>query len=260
MRWLVLAPLVALLAACGGSSSKGGDDAKSSPDDKAAVTAAIKEAATSTDPAACTRLETQRFIEQNALVQGSAALKRCREETPNAADNPHTTNVSNVKVQGDAASAQAAFEGGNLDGQAIDLRLVKQQGRWKLDHIDDFAKFDRKRFLAALSASLARPPSSQAPDTVKCIVGRIGALPDSGIQEIYVNGDASKLASVSGPCFVTVIRRELTSQSVPRALANCVVREIDKPPYTAIKRILQGADAEQLFQGIAQSCLKNQQA
>jgi hypothetical protein len=261
MRRLLLAPLVALLVACGGSSSKGGDDAKSSPGDKAAVTAAIKEAATSTDPATCTRLETQRFVEQNELVKGPAAVQRCREHAADTADNPHTTNVSGVKVAGDVATARAAFEGGNLDGQAIDLRLVKQQGRWKLDHIDDFAKFDRKRFLTALGASLARPPSSQAPDTVKCIVGRIGGLSDSDIQGIYVNGDAGTLASVSGPCFVTVIRRELSKQAaVPKALANCVVQAIDKPPYTAIKRILQGADADQLFEGIAQSCLKSQQA
>jgi hypothetical protein len=260
MRWLILAPLVAVLVACGGSGSKGDSGGKASAGESAAVTAAIKQAATSTDPAACTRLETQRFMEQNALVKGQNALKRCRAEAPDAADNPRTTNVSNVKVQGDVATAQAAFEGGNLDGQAIDLRLVKQQGRWKLDHIDDFAKFDRKRFLTALSASLARPPSSQAPDTVKCIVGRIGGLSDSDIQGIYVNGDAGKLASVSGPCFVTVIRRELASQSVPKALADCVVHAVDKPPYTAIKRILQGADADQMFEGIAQSCLKSQQA
>src|SRR5690242_128750 len=260
MRRLILAPLAALLVACGGSHSRGGDDAKSAPGDKAAVTAVIKEASTSTDPAVCTRLETQRFVEQDTLVTGKAAIQRCRDEAPNAADNPHTTNVSSVKVEGDRASAQAAFEGGNLDGQKIDLTLVKQQGRWKLDHIDEFSKFDRKRFLTALSTSLARPPSSQAPDTVKCIVGRIGGLTDSDIQGMYVNGDAGKLASVSGPCFVNVIQRELASQSVPKALADCVVHAIDTPPYTAIKRILQGASADQLFQGIAQSCLKSQQS
>jgi hypothetical protein len=260
MRRLPLVALVVLLAGCGGSGSKGDNGGKASEGESAAVTAAIKQAATTTDPAACTRLETQRFMEQNALVKGPAALKRCRQETPDAADNPHTTNVSNVKVQSDVATAQAAFEGGNLDGQAIDLRLVKQQGRWKLDHIDDFAKFDRERFLTALGASLARPPSSQSPDTVKCIVGRIGGLSDSDIQGIYVNGDAGKLASVSGPCFAKVVQRELESQSVPKALADCVVQAIDKPPYTAIKRILQGADAEQLFQSIAQSCLKSQQS
>jgi hypothetical protein len=257
----MLASLVAVLVACGGSGSNGGNGDQSSGDESAAVTAAIKEAATSTDPAACTRLETQRFMEQNALVKGPTAVQRCRQQAPDAADNPHTTDVSSVKVDGDVATAQAAFEGGNLDGQAIDLRLVKQQGRWKLDHIDDFAKFDRKRFLTSLTASLARPPSSQAPDTVKCIVGRLGGLSDSGIQGIYVNGDAGELAAVSGPCFVTVIRRELSKQaSVPKALADCVVHAIDKPPYTAIKRILQGADADQLFEGIAQSCLKSQQA
>jgi hypothetical protein len=260
MRWLVLAPLVALLMGCGGSGPKGGNEDKASGDESGAVSATIKEAAASTDPASCTRLETQRFMEQNALVKGKIAVQRCREQAPDAADNPHTTNVSGVKVEGDVAMAQAAFEGGNLDGQAIDLRLVKQQGRWKLDHIDDFAKFDRKRFLTALSSSLARPPSSQAPDTVKCIVGRLGGLSDSDIQGIYVNGDAGRLATVSGPCFVTVIRRALSRQSVPKALADCVVHAIDKPPYTAIRQILQGSDADQLFEGIAQSCLKSQQA
>jgi hypothetical protein len=261
MRWLALAPLVALLAGCGGSGSKDGNGGdKSSGGESAAVAAAIKEAATSTDPALCTRLETQRFVEQNELVKGQAAVQRCREHAADTADNPHTTNVSGVKVAGDVATARAAFEGGTLDGQAIDLRLVKEQGRWKLDHIDDFARFDRKRFLAALGASLKRPPSSQSPDTVNCIVGRIGGLSDSDIQGIYVNADAGKLAAVSGPCFVTVIRRALSRQAVPKALADCVVHAIDKPPYTAVRRILEGASADRLFAGIAQSCLKSRQA
>jgi hypothetical protein len=252
MRWLVLVPLVALLVACGGSGSKG------SGDDSAAVAAAVKQAAANTDPASCTRLETQRFMEQNELVKGKAALQRCREHAKDVAGNPRTTNVSGVKIDGSVARARAAFEGGDLDGQTIDLRLVKQQGHWKLDHIDDFAKFNRTRFLAALGSSLKRPPSSQAPETVTCIVSRIGGLSDAAIQGIYVNADAGRLAAASGPCFVTVIRDQLKRQGVPKALADCVVRAIDKPPYTAVRRILDGQDAAQLFQGIAQSCLKNQ--
>jgi hypothetical protein len=252
----MLTPLLALLVACGGSGSPG----KSSGDESAAVAATIKRAAGNTDPAACARLETQRFMEQNELTKGNAALQRCREHAKDVAGNPRTTTVSGIKVDGDAARARAAFEGGDLDGQALDLRLVKQQGGWKLDHIDDFAKFDRKRFLVALGASLKRPPTSQAPKTVDCIVGRIGGLSDAAIQGIYVNADSGRLAAASGPCFVVVIRDALQRQGVPKALTDCVVSAIDKPPYTAVRRILEGADADRLFQGIAQSCLKSRQA
>jgi|tagenome__1003787_1003787.scaffolds.fasta_scaffold20927684_2 hypothetical protein len=255
MRWLIVVPLVALLAACGGSGAKGG---QSSGDDGAAVAAAIRQAVTSTDPADCTRLQTQRFVDQSQLVKGAAALKRCRDDAKDPRGNPRTTTVSAIKIDGDVARARAAFEGGDLDGQAIDLRVVKHRDRWKLDHIEGFAKFDRKRFLAALGASLRRPPDSLPQGAVTCIVGRIGGLSDAAIESIYVNADSGRLAGVFGPCFGSVIRDGLRRQGIPRALTDCVVRAIDKPPYTAVRRILEGADADQLFQGIAQSCLKNQ--
>jgi outer membrane lipoprotein-sorting protein len=57
------------LAACG-----------SSGDETSKVEEAIETAATTTDPADCSKVQTQNFMEQTSQESGKAALKNCEEE------------------------------------------------------------------------------------------------------------------------------------------------------------------------------------
>jgi hypothetical protein len=163
--------------------------------------------------------------------------------------------VSKVQVAGNTAHAQAAFEGGNLDGQVVEMQAVKQAGRWKVDHIDSFVKFDRRRFLGAAHASFARPSQGLPPDAANCMVGRLDKLSDSEIQQVFLNADPARLATVFGHCIVIVVQRELAKQSVPKQLADCVVAKLDKPPYDALRKVFLGQAADQVLQGVAQDCI-----
>jgi hypothetical protein len=245
---LALAVAAVGLAGCGGSNRGSGESG--------AVAAAIKRASATTDPADCTRLETQRFLDQAELANGQAAVKSCRDDARDGSGNPRATNVSNVTVAGGTAHARAAFQGGDLDGQVLNLRLVKQDGRWKLDHMDSIAGFDRTRFLRATRSSLQRPPQALPQDAVGCIVGRFGALSDGELQTVFLQSDPSRVASITGPCFVSLLRRELAGQGIPKSVADCVVSQIDKPPYDTIRRLLLGADGTRLLEPIAKACVR----
>jgi len=240
---LVLAWLAGF-AACGGSE-----------DATAEIVAVIKRAVQSTDPADCTRLQTQRFLDQSELAKGKAAVKSCREDAKDTAGNPKSVAVSNVETSGDSAAARASFVGGDLDGQALNLRLIRDGEQWKLDHVDSFARFDRGRFLRASERALTRPPDALPKDTATCMVRRFGRLSDAAIQRVFVDADPGRVASLMGPCFVSLVRRELAKQPIPKAVADCVIAQIDKPPYELVKRVFLGQDAEAVLETAARACL-----
>jgi len=251
LRGLALAALTASVAACGG----GGSTQPSASDDEAEVVAVVKRVASTTDPADCTRLATQRFLEQNEIGNGKAAVESCQQDARDAAGNARSTTVSNVRIDGDTAQARAAFDGGDLDGQVVNLRVIKDRGRWRVDHVDSFASFDRKRFLHGVEESVRRPPQSMPAADAACIVGRLDKLSDLALQQLLVSGDNGRIATVAGPCIVNLLRRELVREGVSRSVADCVVGEVDRPPYDALRRVFDGADASQLFAEIAKTCV-----
>jgi hypothetical protein len=242
---IVLTGCCAALPACGGSEKETDE-----------IVALIKRASTSTDPADCTRLFTQRFLDQTEIPDGSAAVRSCRDDAADASGNPRSVAVSNVQVDGDTATARAAFEGGDLDGQAINLRVIKDGEQWKLDHLDSFSSFDRGRFLRAAERSFTRPPNTLPRQTARCMVRRFDTLSDRGLQDLFLDADAARLASLLGPCFVGTLRRELAKQPIPRRVADCVIGQIGKPPYDAIRRIFTGASAEAVFMDAVRVCLE----
>ena len=180
------------LVACGNNDGNSQDE-----DD---ITAAMEFAATSGDPAACTEAETQAFSEQNAGgATGEAAVKQCEAE---AADTPaDSIEVSNVEVDGDAATADGAVTGSIFDGQTLSVALVKENDKWKIDQLTGFAEFDRDAFTAAFAKELASDPETP-PKAADCVEQKFAQLSDQEVQDFFV-GKAEQQAEkeIFGPCF-----------------------------------------------------------
>jgi hypothetical protein len=138
-RRLVLACLLIAsafaLVACGSGN-----------DDESQVEEAIETSATSTDPADCKKLATQRFMEQTTQSEGAEAVETCEEEASND-EGADTATVSNVEVDGSNASADVALNGGGFDGQEVEVALVKEDDQWKLDEVAGFVKFDEAKVI-----------------------------------------------------------------------------------------------------------------
>ncbi|HEX4307620.1 MAG TPA: hypothetical protein VHZ54_16410, partial [Solirubrobacterales bacterium] len=135
------------LVACGGGSS-----------DEGKITEAIETAATTSDPSNCTELDTQRFDEQNSQQKGKAAVKACEKEAEQGEEQAKSANVSNVSVNGEKATAEVEFEGGSLNSQVLEVALVEEEGDWKLDQIEGFAKYDGKALGAAFQKEFEEEP------------------------------------------------------------------------------------------------------
>jgi hypothetical protein len=191
-RILALLALLAVAAltvsACGGSSSE----------DKIAKT--IEAGTTTDDPSNCTELETQRFVEQSTTKRGKAAVKACEAEAETDEEHAEGVNVSNISVDGSKATAEAEFEGGSLDSQALEFALVEEDGDWKLDYVEGFAKYDGKALGEAFQAKFEEEPGELDPEQAKCISGKIGELSQADAEKVIFGGSAEPIIELAQSC------------------------------------------------------------
>jgi hypothetical protein len=186
---LALVAVAALgLSACGGSG--GGEEDK--------VVEAIETAATTSDPGDCTKLQTQRFVEQNSDQKGTEALESCEEEAKEGKGVAKAAHVSNVSVNGSKATAEVELEGGSLGGQTLELALVEEGGKWKLDHIEGFAKYDGAALAKAFEKQLEEEELSKA--QVSCIVEAFAKASKAKAEELVLSGSPEPIVGLAMGC------------------------------------------------------------
>lgn len=185
---LVLAALT--LAACGGGGS-GAEDK---------ITETIETVATTSDPSNCTELETQAFVEQNTTAKGKEGLKACEAEAKAGEEVAKGANVSNVSVNGDKATAEVEFEGGPLGSQSLEVALAEEDGTWKLDQIEGFAKYDGKALGEAFEEQFESEPGELNDTQSKCISGKIADLPQAEAEEIFFGGSPELIIELAQSC------------------------------------------------------------
>lgn len=195
---LVLAALAAamVLAACGDDEDNG--DAGASAEEREIVDV-ITTSVTSTDPADCTRLQTQAFAEQANFETGEAAIRDCEEEAADTSDDPESVEVTNVAVDGTAATADVSFTGSVLDGSTVSVSLLEEGEQWKLDRLDDIPEFDGDAFRREFAAQL--PAEGDVPPQVSdCIVAAFEEASDEEIKSAFLSGDEQELIGLFGRC------------------------------------------------------------
>ncbi|HYH54795.1 MAG TPA: hypothetical protein VD761_11765 [Solirubrobacterales bacterium] len=185
---LALLALVFGLVACGGSDE--------SDEDK--IVNVIETSVTGSDPADCKELATQAFLEQTELEQGAEAVKSCEASAEDTSDDPDSVEVSEVEVDGAAATANVAFTGGGFDGQVISLSLVEEDGDWKLDELTGFAKFDQEKLASAFEEAFADEDGN--PQLVTCFGETIRGLSKAQAEEIVIGGSPRPIEEVAEGC------------------------------------------------------------
>jgi hypothetical protein len=178
------------LAACGGGGSSDEDQ----------ISDAITTSSTSTDASSCTKLETQRFVEQSEFDTGSAALKACKDE--DASDKADSVKVSNVQVDGENATANVALTGSTFDGQTVKISLVKDGDQWKLDHIDDFIKLDQDKLADAFEKGLSSGKSPLSSDQAACVASGFRNASADDVKTVILSGKQEALVPVLQRCGV----------------------------------------------------------
>jgi hypothetical protein len=186
-----LAFLLALaVGACGGGGGGGNEEDQ--------IAAAIQTAATTTSASNCTELETQRFLEQTEFRTGQAAIAECKRSDP--ANDADSVAVSNVSIDGETATADAAVKGSVFDGQTLVIALVKDGDQWKLDHVDDIKGFDGAQFARAFAAAVEAGNSTLTAEQTRCLTQKLAAAPSDTLKAAVLSGDGDKLAALISGC------------------------------------------------------------
>lgn len=188
-RRLALACLFALsglaLVACGSSESDVGQ-----------IEEAIETSATSTDPADCAKLSTQRFMEQTTQSKGSEAVKECEKQVSEEKGTEAAT-VSNVEVEGSKATADAAISGGSFEGQTMEVALVKEDDQWKLDELTRFAKFDKAKLIKAFEKTFADPSNEVNKRLASCLIEALEVGSQKEFEGLMLSGSAEGFEEIA---------------------------------------------------------------
>jgi ABC-type glycerol-3-phosphate transport system substrate-binding protein len=188
---LPLALLVAALglAACGGGSS-------SSSGDEASIETAIEEAATSTDPAACTEFQTKAFIE---VEDAEGGVAECEEIAKAGESVAESVDVSNVEIEGETATAEAAITGSALNGQTIEVEAAKEGGDWKLNAIVGLAKYDAEALGEGIEGRLSGA-EGVSPELAACVGESVSELSQEEAEEFVVEDRQEVLEEAAQEC------------------------------------------------------------
>ncbi len=194
---LLLLPLALLLllglAACGGGGESGGGE------DEAKIEAVIKESVTIDDPAKCTELMTQPFVEQTASAKGAEAIEQCEAEAKNGENDAKSVKVTEVEVDGETATAHTAFVGGGFNGQTLLVALVKEGGQWKLDQIEEFVELDKEALAKVFEEQLEG--TGQVPAAViACIAGKLREASQEELEVLLFGGSTQGFVELAKSC------------------------------------------------------------
>lgn len=107
----------------------GGGEEKTEED---RVNEAAEEIMTTDSKTACSDLATQEYAEKATRVEGTGAFDKCDEDPAALSDS---ADISSTEVNGTKATVEAKGEGGQLDGEEVELSLVKEEDKWKLDEL-----------------------------------------------------------------------------------------------------------------------------
>jgi endonuclease YncB( thermonuclease family) len=172
------------LAACGSSDSNQDEDD---------ITAAVDTAATSTDPSKCVEVQTENFANQT-----DGSLQECQKNAGDAVAD--SVDVSNIEVDGDTATAEAAVTGSVFDGQTLQVALVKDGDAWKLDDFSGFTDFDRDAFIAAFIDEIKADPDTPA-SAIPCLQKQFQSATDEQLQNLVTAENQNAGEELFAPCF-----------------------------------------------------------
>ena len=176
------------LAACGSSNG-----------DEEEIKEVIETAATTTNPADCKKLQTQRFMEQTSQETGKAAVEECEEEAKKE-EGATSVDTSEVEVEGSNATANVALTGGTLNGQSVEVGLTKDGDQWKMNEVIKFTQFDQEKLVEYLEGQFKEHSSEIPAQLASCFINAFKKGSQKEVEELVFGNSSNALEEVAETC------------------------------------------------------------
>lgn len=257
---------VAGLAACGGG------------DDEQEIRDVIERAVTTRDvKVECEETVTDGFVRR---IYGDVAQCRRAERPEPDEEEADDVRVSNVKIDGDSATARVRLIGGDTDGARGTLELRKADGAWRVDDLGvDLLRSTVDRGLRNSGEGSLRRPAVQ-----RCARSAFTSLSDRELRRVaYLaiserEGSEEALTSMLAPClaipgsaegggrisflrerFEEGVERSLRRRGRSRAAVDCIKRRLrstisDDEIAAAVRRGAAGASMRRKERAALRAC------
>lgn len=138
-------------------------------------------------------------MEQTAQESGKAAVKKCEEEAE-AEEGAESVSVSNVEVSDSSATAEAALTGGALNGQTLEVELVKGGEQWQLNEVVKFTEFDRAKLVEYVKEQFSPSANGPSPKLAGCFVEAFQEGSQAEIEELLWSGSGKGFEELAEAC------------------------------------------------------------
>jgi hypothetical protein len=196
---LLILPLVVIVAALGLAACGGGSSSSGSGGDESAIEETIETSATSSEPSKCTETQTAEFNETESGETGAAALKTCEKEAEEEQAPAESVSVSNISINGETATAEAEVTGSALNGQSVELELVKEEEAWKLNKFLGFANFDGAALAEGLEEQLLEQEGISA-SLAKCVSEGVAEISTQEAEALVFEKESTPIEELAESC------------------------------------------------------------
>ena len=175
-------------------------------------------------------------------LPGDAAVSVCAADRAEPALQADDVEVSDVTIDGDAATALVTYDGTTLNGSTLEVGLVRVDGEWLVDQRIGFESLDRERGRRG-PARDARGPADRAREAgADCATERLMALSKAGLESALISSDTSAYSKAVIVCdrdtYLDSLVGGLADEGYPESLTECVRAELDRGSDDALVALL----------------------
>src|SRR5689334_6467944 len=138
-------------------------------------------------------------MEQTSSESGKASLKGCEEEAEKE-ENAESVEISNVEVDGSNATAEVVLVGGkSLEGQALEVALIKDGDQWKLNEVVKFTKFDRTKLIESFEREIEKSGEASS-KFAACFIEAFKQANQAEVEELLFSGSGKGFEEIAKEC------------------------------------------------------------
>jgi hypothetical protein len=190
--------------------------------DRARIERTIQAVLVDSEPSYCETKVTTRYLEQTTGMKAPFADDFCREDA--RLSRARSVEASRIAIDGGEATAVADLRGGSFDGSRFALRLIEEDGSWKVDRLLGFRHFNRRKFERAYRRTFwefGSPVSS-----ANCALRRSRRLSNAEIERAALTGIRRTFTPISISCDRDGVERS-------------VVKSISQPSFDLPSQAIQ---------------------